>query len=327
MPANLTPQYFEAEERYRAAKSDQERLAALREMLSQIPKHKGTEKLQADIKKKIAQVRVGGGKKKGGSRRAPLHNVERSGAAQVAIVGPPNSGKSRMVAELTSADPEVADYPFTTRSPVPGIVNVDKIPIQLVDLPPVTSGYSEPWLVDLVRNADLLLILLDLGSDEILDHWDAVVSALGTFRVSIDTPAGPADREIGVRYHQAVVAGNKADLPGAAERLEILAELGGPPLRPISIETGEGVRKLLADVVQVLDVIRVYTKVPGKDADLGEPFVLPRGTTVAGAARAVHKELGENLKLARAWGERFHDGQPVGRDLVLEDGDIIEFHE
>jgi ribosome-interacting GTPase 1 len=227
---------------------------------------------------------------------------------------------------MTSADPEVADYPFTTRTPTPGIVDVDKIPLQLVDLPPLT-GYTEPWLVDLVRNADILLVVLDLGSDEILDHWDAFVEALEGFRVRIGPPPPAEERELGVRYHRAILAGNKSDQPGAAERLEVLRELGGPSLRPVSFETGEGVLELLREIVRVLDMIRVFTKKPGKEADLGEPFVLPRGTTVAEAARAIHKELAAGMKFARAWGERFHDGQPVGRDLVLEDGDIIEFHE
>jgi ribosome-interacting GTPase 1 len=326
MPANLTPQYFEAEERYRTAKTDRERLGALREMLSQIPKHKGTEKLQADLKKKIAQLRTGGGKKKGGTRRGPLHNVERSGAAPVAIVGPANSGKSRIVADLTSADPEVADYPFTTRTPTPGIAEVDKIPLQLVDLPPLT-GYTEPWLVDLVRNADLLLVVLDLGTDEILDHWDALLEALEGFRVRIGPEPPAEERELGVKYHDVVTAGNKADLPGADERREVLLELDGPELWPMSLETGEGVMAALREVVRVLDVIRIFTKKPGREADLGEPFVLRRGTTVEQAARAIHKELAAGMKFARAWGERFHDGQPVGRDLVLEDGDIIEYHE
>ena len=140
MPANLTPQYFDAEERYRKATTDRERLDALHEMLKTIPKHKGTEKLQADLKKKIKALKTGGGKK-GGARRAAMHTVERSGAAQIAIVGPPNSGKSRLVAELTAADPEVAEYPFTTRTPTPGIALAEQIPLQLVDLPPITGDY------------------------------------------------------------------------------------------------------------------------------------------------------------------------------------------
>jgi ribosome-interacting GTPase 1 len=258
-----------------------------------------------------------------------MHQVERSGAAQVAIVGPPNSGKSRLVADLTSAVPEVAEYPFTTRSPTPGIVIVEKIPLQLVDLPPITGEWIEPWLIDLVRNADMLLVFLDMGSDEVLDHWEALLEALERFHVSIESPKPPiAEREIGTRYHDVVIAGNKLDVPGAEERLEILRDLiGDRPVHLCSLDTAHGVLGVLRELVRTLGFIRVYTKAPGKEADLDEPFVLEGGTTVEEAARLIHKELASQMKFARAWGRRFHDGQPVGRDLVLEDGDILEFHE
>ena len=326
MPANLTPQYFAAEERYKSAKTDQERLVALREMFSVMPKHKGTEKLQAEVKKKIAQIRTGGSKKGGGAKRAPTHSVERSGAAQVVLVGPANSGKSRLVADHTNAHPEVADYPYTTRTPTPGILRVDKIPIQIVDMPPITAEYQEPWISELVRNCDLLLVLLDLGSDELLDHWEGVLAGLESVRVSIDPP--PDEREIGTRYQKAVFAGNKWDDPEAIVRLEILREMTGElPIRPVSIESGQGIPELFAELVRVLELIRVYTRRPGEEADYDAPFVLTRGSTVGDAAKLIHKELAESLSFARAWAERFHDGQPVSRDEILQDGDLIEFHE
>ena len=327
MTANLTPQYFEAEERYRKATDDRTKLNTLREMLQLIPKHKGTEKLQAEIKKKIAALRMGTATKGGGSHRAPTHGVERSGAAQVALVGPPNSGKSRFVADLSSAKPEVAEYPFTTRTPTPGIVTVDLIPIQFVDLPPITGDYFEPWLTELIRNADLLLVMLDLGADEILEHWEGVANGLAKVRCSIAPPPPENERELGMRYLPSVLAGNRADLPDADVRLEILFDLTGPlPLLPFSLETKEGLDAVLAAVVKKLNLVRLFTKAPGKEPDMTQPFVLPRGATVEEAARHIHKDLAEKMKFARAWGARFHDGQPVGRDLVLEDGDILEFH-
>jgi ribosome-interacting GTPase 1 len=327
MPANLTPQYRQAEEQYRRATTDAEKLEALREMQRTIPKHKGTEKLQADIKKKIAQLRSGGGKKKG-ARRAATHTVERSGAAQIMVFGPPNSGKSRLVRDFTSAEPEVAEYPFTTRTPTPGIARIEKIPLQLVDLPPATPDYIEPWLTDLLRNSDLVLVMLDLGADEILEHWEGLEAVLDHCRVSIRPPPPEEERDVGIRYQPSLIAGNRADLPGAADRLDILRELTGKlPILTCSLETGHGVREVFAEIIRILDVIRVYTKAPGQEADLEEPYVLPRGSTVEDAARGVHKDLAEHLKFARAWGERFHDGQPVGRDVELADGDILEFHE
>lgn len=328
MPANLTPQYFKAEERYKAAKDDRERLAALREMLSIVPKHKGTEKLQADLKRRIAQIRASSGKRKGGPRRAPAHGVERSGAAQVALVGPANAGKSRFVADLTSAKPEVAPYPFTTWTPTPGIVDVDKVPIQVVDLPPVSPEHTEPWMVDILRNADMLLIVMDVGSDEVLDDWEDVLAALDSVKISLAPTPPPEQREPGTRHIKSLVAGNKAELPGARTRTALLREVaGGRNVYPFSLETGAGLADLLAEMVRRLDLIRVYTKQPHGEPDYEEPFVLRRGGTVEDVARLIHKELAEHFKLARAWGARFHPGQPVGRDTSLEDGDLLEFHE
>ena len=327
MPANLTPQYFKAEERYKAATQDRERLAALREMLSVMPKHKGTEKLQADLKKRIAQIKLRSGTKKG-AHHAAIHHVERSGAAQVVLVGPANSGKSRFVADLTHATPEVAPYPFTTWTPTPGILEFEKIPIQVVDVPPLTAEHVEPWMVDLLRNADALLILLSANSDEVLDHWEMVTATLESLKIHLDPPPPHEEREIGGRWPKHLVAVNKIDRPDASDRIELLEEIvGSEKMMRFSLETKEGLDAVLAELVRVLDLIRVFTKEPHEQTDDGEPFVVLRGSTVEDVARQIHKELADHLKLVRAWGERFHAGQPVGRDLVLEDGDVLEFHE
>ncbi len=327
MPANLTPQYYKAEERYKAAQQDRERLAALREMLSMMPKHKGTEKLQADLKKRIAQIKMQSGTKKG-PHHAALHHVEHSGAAQVVLVGPANSGKSRFVADLTHATPEVAPYPFTTWTPTPGILEFEKIPIQVVDVPPLTPEHVEPWFVDLLRRADALLILLSANSDEVLDHWEMVKSTLARLKIHLGTPPPPDERPIGHRWPKHLVAVNKIDRPDASDRVELLEEIvGREKVMRFSLETKDGLDDLLRELVRLLDVVRVYTKEPHEEIDHGKPFVLLRGSTVEDVARQIHKELADHIKLVRAWGERFHDGQPVSRDLVLEDGDVLEFHE
>ncbi len=327
MPANLTPQYFAAEEKYKKARDDEERLEALKEMLATIPKHKGTEKLQADLKKKIAQAKEGACRKKGGGHRGPTHQVERSGAAQIVLVGPPNSGKSRFVADHSPAKPEVAEYPFTTRVPTPGLVRVDRIPLQFVDLPPVTGDYLEPFLHEIVRGADLALLMFDLGSDELLDHYERTLAVLAGFSVSIDPPPPPEERDLSLRYLKSVLAAGRADLPGAADRLALLQEVAAPrEVHPFSLETKAGLPALFRAVVDALGILRVFTKHPGREPDLDEPFVLPRGSTVADVARVIHKDLAEHLKFTRAWGPRFHPGQPVGRDLVVQDGDVFEFH-
>jgi len=292
-----------------------------------MPKHKGTEKLQADLKKRIAQIKRRSGSKKG-AHHAATHHVERSGAARVVLVGPANSGKSRFVADLTHADPEVAAFPFSTWTPTPGILEFEKIPIQVVDVPPLTAEHVEPWMVDLLRGADALLILLSANSDEVLDHWEMVTSTLERLKIHLDPPPPADEREIGGRWPKHLVAVNKIDRPDASDRIELLEEIvGSEKMMRFSLETKDGLDELLSELVRVVDLVRVYTKEPHGEIDHGEPFVVLRGSTVEDVARLIHKELADHLKLVRAWGERFHDGQPVSRDLVLQDGDVLEFHE
>jgi ribosome-interacting GTPase 1 len=328
MPANLTPQYFKAEERYKAATDDRERMAALREMLSIMPKHKGTEKLQAELKSKIKKLRDAKGKK-GAGRRGPSLHIERSGGGQVVLVGPPNSGKSSLIRVLTDVEVEVADYPGTTRTPTPAMMPYEDIGIQLVDAPPVHADYMESWYPDLLRGSDMLLLVFSLASDDILEEVEHVRAALDKCRVLLEPEAGPReDWPVGVKVVRAWAVGNACEVEGAQDRRDLAAEVLGDalPLQRVSVRTGEGIEALRKRIVDVLDVIRVYTKQPGKSADRSEPFVLPRGTTVTEAAARVHKEIAESLKSARVWGSAKFDGAPVPRDHVLEDGDLVEFH-
>ncbi len=141
MPANLTPPYKAAEQRYREATDDAARLEALNEMMQVIPKHKGTEKLQAEIKAKIAKIKKGAQAKPAGAKAKSLDNIPREGAAQIPLVGPPNSGKSQFLAAVSHAHPEIADYPFTTRAPVAGMMPWENIKFQLIDLPPISDSH------------------------------------------------------------------------------------------------------------------------------------------------------------------------------------------
>jgi len=329
MPANLTPQYHKADARYRAATDDRERLAALKEMLQVIPKHKGSEKLQAELKAKIAKLKDGKGKK-GAGRRGPSLNIERSGAGQVVLVGPANAGKSSLIRALTPVEAEVADYPGTTRKPMPAMMPWHDIGVQLVDAPPVMAGYMESWYPDLLRGADMLLVVFSLASDDILEEVEVVREALEKCRVLLEPEAGPPDeRPVGVKVFPVLAVGNAGDDPDADDRLEMAEEVLGDtlPLMKVSAETGDGIEDLRNRIVEILDVIRVYTKTPGKPAENEDPFVLPRGSTVVEAARHIHKELADSFTTARLWGSAKFDGAPATRDHVLEDGDIVEFHQ
>ena len=128
MPANLPPQYFEAEKNFRAAKTTPEKIAALEEMLAIMPKHKGTDHLRAKLRQRIAKL-TQAAEKKSATQRASMV-IEKEGAAQVAVIGMPNSGKSQLVASTTNAATTVAEYPFTTHTAIPGMMEFENIKIK-----------------------------------------------------------------------------------------------------------------------------------------------------------------------------------------------------
>jgi len=312
MPANLTPQYMEAEEAYKRAMTPEEKLAALEEMLRTIPKHKGTDKMQADIKRRIARMKEAGeaARKKG---KVDPYRVEREGAGQVFVVGPPNSGKSALVGRLTNAKVVVAPYPFATAQPVPGMMKYEDILIQLVDTPPISVDNCPPALMASVRSGDAAIMVVDVSSDSCLDDIQSLLDLLEERRV-IDQG----------KPHIAAIS--KMDLPGAADNAEIVLE-AYPDIRfvKVSARSGEGLEELPRVVFDMLNIIRLYAKPPGRDVDRAAPFVLKRGGTVADLAGAIHRDLPRTMKSARVWGSARFDGQSVPREYVLSDGDIVEF--
>lgn len=323
MPANLTPQYLEAERRFRQATTPDEQLEALEAMMATIPKHKGTEHMRADIRRRMAKVRTEAQRAKKSAGKGPTwHHVPREGAGQVVLVGAPNAGKSQVLAALTNANPVVAPYPFSTRAPLPGMVPYEDINIQLVDLPPIAPETAEPWLFALIRQADGALLVADLADDDLLASMDAVLALTTEGRVEF---AGKRGREGATA---ALLVATKLDAPDAAVRLELLREAYGARLEilPVSAEAGTGLETLRQELFRMLGVIRVYTKAPGRRADKSVPYVFRRGITVEEVAAVVHKDFAERLKYARVWGSRTYEGQMVQREHVLDDGDVLELH-
>ena len=327
MPANLTPEYEKAERRYREASTDEERLDALREMLSAIPKHKGTEKMQADIKRRISQMRKDQAKKGRGAKGYNPFHIPKSGAGQVVLIGTPNVGKSMLVAATTNASVKVADYPYTTALPAPGMCEYQDVKIELVDTPPVTAENIPGGLVSTIRSADVLCIVLDAAADP-LEQAETVLGLLEERSLVLKTTPrnqlDPNDRHA----RPAIIAANKADI-APPENITTLRELYacGPEILAISAATGEGLDELIRRFWQLLAVVRVYTKLPGKGPDHEKPFTLRVGSTVEDLARAVHRELPEKMKFARIWGGDRFEGQQVHRTEVLRDKDIVEIHE
>jgi len=325
MPANLPPEYFETEKRYRAAKTPAEKIACLEELLTITPKHKGTDKLRADLRKRISKLKTASQVKKGPSKRESVFSIDKEGAGQVIILGPANVGKSALVAALTNATPEVADFPYTTWKPTPGMMPVEDIQIQLVDTPPLSREYVEPELLDLIRRSDLVMLTVDLQTDPLQQLEDSV-ALLKEHRI---LPRYLKDSHMDQRGQTLIpflVLANKNDDANTEENFEIFHELieGEWDLVSVSANTGRNLELLKKTLVEQLNIIRVYSKSPGKKPDLASPFVLKKGSTVVDFAEKVHQDFSEKLKTARVWGASVYDGQMVQRTYLLQDGDVVE---
>ncbi|MFI5197750.1 MAG: GTPase, partial [Thermoanaerobaculia bacterium] len=304
MTANLTPQYHDAEERFKSAADHPAKLTALREMIALLPKHKGTEKMLAHLRKQLSKLEdeATHPSRGGPGHRVEVGHVKREGAGQWVLLGPPNSGKSSLLAALTHAHPEVGDYPFTTRAPLPGMVEFEDVQIQLVDTPAVAEGHTEPYLPNLAHDADGVLLVLDVTAD------DAGAAALlhdllARARVWPRTRPLPPDAPPFLQPKPVLVLGNKAEEDdgtfAALSREAVGADL---PFFPVSAATGAGLEALRGVLFRELKRIRVYGKEPGRKADFERPFILPEGATIHDLAVHVHKEIAERLKFARLWG-------------------------
>ena len=328
MPANLTPQYKEAEDRFRRAGTREEKIEALREMLALIPKHKGTEKMQADLKRRLAKLEDEAPARHGASQRHDPGHVHHEGAGQWVMLGPPNAGKSALLRALTHAHPEVAPYPFTTRAPLPGMMPFEDVQVQLVDTPAVTAQHTEPYMVNLVHNADGILLVLDIAGDGLEEGVGVIAGLLERARIWPRGRALPPDAPPFLCVRPVVVAANKSDLDDDGSFAALVREAvdGDLPFFAVSAERGAGLEDLRATLFGLLEKIRIYAKEPGKKPDMERPFVLPRGATVHDLALSVHKEIAERLRYARIWGSARFDGQQVDRDHALSDRDVVELH-
>jgi ribosome-interacting GTPase 1 len=325
MPANLTPEYFKAEKWYKSATTNEEKILALEQMLAVMPKHKGTDHLKADLRRKLSKLKDASTQKKGGSH-VDIFHVPRGGAGQIVLLGAPNCGKSSILAALTNAKVNVADFPFATGGPVPGMVTFEDIQIQLVDMPPITADYIAPGQVGTYRNCDLIAIVIDLSGD-VVEQLGICMDFLESRKLLIDAETPSSDDQGNALAKEAFCICTKSDI-AEASALESLRQLCEHPLQfvEISAVTGSGLEELAGMFYRLLKIIRVYAKPPGKPADMTEPFTLPAGSTVMDLATQIHRELAEKLRTAKIWGTGVYDGQNVQRNHVLNDKDIIELH-
>jgi uncharacterized protein len=330
MPANLTQQYLKAEERYRRAATLEEELACLQEMMKEIPKHKGTDHLQAELKSKIANAKKEmAAEKTGAAKKVRGLRIPRQGAGTAVILGGPNAGKSQLVASLTRATPEVAPYPFTTKTPAPAMMPWEDVAVQLIDTPPITADYMDTHLQNLIRAADLAVLMVDLESDGGVEECQELLDRLGQTKTRLAAESSLDEQDVGLSYTQTFLTPNKIDAAGASDRLELLHEL--LPLDfaeyVISAKHGTGLETLRTAIYRAMDVVRVYSKLPtAKEPDRDRPFTLRRGGTLLEMAGMVHKDFLKGFKFARVWGSAVHDGTQMKGDYVLQDQDIVELH-
>jgi small GTP-binding protein len=326
MPTNLPPEYFEAEKRYKVAVETAEKIEALEDLLSTIPKHKGTDHLRADLRRKLAKLKDAVVQSpKRGSGGSTAYHIDREGAGQVVLTGLTNVGKSALLQALTNAVPDVSPAPFTTWKPTPGMMTVENVQVQLIDTPPLQVEYVEPELINLMRRVDLLLVVVDLQTFP-LQQLEETLAILESYRIlPAQRQARPTDLNR-PSYLPMLVAVNKCDTVEDEEIYTIFCELMEEPWPCVAISAGTGhnLDALRRTILKRLDVIRVYAQPPGREPDFSRPFVLKSGSTVLDFAAKVHKDFAHNLSAARVWGSSQFPGQMVSRDYVLQDGDIIE---
>lgn len=323
MPANLPPQYYEAERRFRTAKTPEEKIAALNTMLAIMPKHKGTDHLHAELRRKIAKLTEETERKYATSKTT--YYIRKEGAGQITFVGLPNTGKSQLLAAVTDAHPEIADYPFTTKSPNIGMMKFENIKIQMIDTPPVTGREAHIWLNNITRNTDLILILVDLGTSAI-EQVETILQELDN--IGIIPFTNDSQDIIGKQQKKMLIVGNKYDLQNSDVRSKELAQKYHAifPVVSISAKNNHNLEEFKWVIFKSLGIIRVHTKSPGIKPNLNDPMIMKKGSTMKDAAEAVHKDFRSKLKYALVWGSGKFDGQRVSPEHVLQDNDIIELH-
>ncbi len=325
MPANLPPTYYEKERELKYAQSPEEKIQIYMELLAIMPKHKGTDKLKADLRQKISKLKKEIGKKPGAAR-TDFYHVSKEGCAQIVLLGMPNSGKSQILKSLTNADPEVRDYPFTTQKPQVGMILYDNIQFQLVDMPPISKDFAPGWIFGIARSSDLLLLVIDLAKTPI-SQFDTVCAMLKNARIQPKTRESQQNDEEAM-VKKAIFICNKIDISGTAEPYEHLSRQWEKTyhFHAISAKEGTGTSELTHLIFERLEIIRVYTKPPHHDYDRTHPYVLSRGAKVIELASQIHKDFMTELKYVRLWRADTHKGMRIDRDETLHDEDVVEFH-
>jgi ribosome-interacting GTPase 1 len=318
MPANLPQIYHKIEARLKFADTSEEKVSILKEMLAVMPKHKGTDGLRAELNSKIAKLKKEA-KKKPQARRLDLTHVPKMGIAQVVLMGAPNSGKSTILSKLTNAEPEVASYPFTTQKPDVGMIEFENVQIQLVDTPPLYENFHPPWLLALGRSGDVIIGLIDGRKPDLLKELNSLLSRLEQGSIFLESKDYYKGDELMKKKGFVIISNSRG------KNLEILDDKYGDRLDFVRFELDSDLEFLKEKVYNSLNLIRIYTKPPGKNADFNVPVVLPYKSTVLDAAYDIHKDFADKMKYSKLWrGDK--NPRQVGPEEILMEGDVVEFH-
>lgn len=325
MPANLTPDYYKAEQWYREATTNEEKILAIERMLAVMPKHKGTDHLKADLRRRLSKLKEVS-VQKGHGKHIDIFHIPRTGSGQVALLGTPNCGKSSIVAALTNAKVNVADFPFATAGPVPGMLKFEDVHIQIIDMPPITAEYSAPGQVGTYRHCDLIAIIIDLSADT-QEQMRVCLDFLESRNLLIDSETPTLNQQGDALGKKVFCICTKSDIAADGALQKLVKSCKYPfEFIEVSTKTGAGLGELPILIFNQLGIIRIYAKPPGKPPDMNEPFTIPVSSTVQDLANFIHRQLAEKLHSARIWGTDVYKGQNVQLNHVLHDKDIVELH-
>ncbi len=299
MVVNASPQYQKAEKEYLLARTIEEKIEKLKAMIRLCPKHKGSEAMLAELRKRLAKlkkelVREREIKK----RRGHSINIKKEQDAQVVMLGFTNAGKSTLISRLTNASPEISEYPYTTSKPEVGTLEMG-CKIQIIEVPSLKPHGNNKERLSLASTADLILIVVT-GINELKELSDELK-----------------------KYDKKILVINKRDLLTENE-LRILLNFKNSIA--VSAKNDEGIEELKQMIFDNLNIIRIYTKEPGKKPT-ANPLVLRKGSDIKKVAKRIRGDYVKRFLFARMWGKSAKfPGQKVGISHLLEDNDIIELH-
>lgn len=357
MPSNVSLEFAEAQKKFYTATNNEEKLAALMEMKSTAPAHKGAENLRSEINRKIAALKSTIERQKSVSTKkgsAPTMYVRKDGIGQIAILGMPNTGKSWFLNKMVGKKlAEEAKYEFTTFEPVPGMMPYEGGLIQLVELPAIVVGSAKgkaqgKEIISLARNADALIILGNKEQQEIVkSEVEEGKIYLNKTRPKIRVKASSFRgiqisgveylkfkkeqligylKNIGFANSNVIISGQINSIKDVSEALNDSIVYKKCIFVNTYDLTDHKMQDLKDQIFLMLDKILIYTKKPGEDAEMIDPMSLKKGSTLEDIAKHLHKDFARKLKFAKVWGSTKFPGQRVGPDYVLKNKDMVEIN-